>query len=81
MGGELTKLSETRWRYATGQRVYYVRQAKAPNEDLHQLGVYQVDGGGEDVRWVMAESVEQIASELRQAQRPAKPRAQATIPW
>lgn len=81
MGGELTKLSETRWRYATGQRVYYVRQAKAPNEDRHQLGLYQVDGGGEDVRWVMAESVDQILFELRKARPAAKPRGQATIPW
>src|SRR4026207_1842815 len=47
MGGELTKLSETRGRYATGRRVYYIRQMRAPNVDRQELGVYRVDGGRE----------------------------------
>jgi hypothetical protein len=67
MGGELTRLSETRWRYATARRVFYVKQLKAPDEDRRELGLYRVDGGG-DVRVVSADSVEQVAYDLRQGQ-------------
>ena len=74
----LTKLSETRWQYSTGRRVFYIRQVKAPNEDLHRLGQYQVDGGRDDLRWVMAESVDQITYELSVAQ-PAAPKPKATL--
>jgi hypothetical protein len=64
MNGELTKLSETRWRYAAGRRVYYIRQAKAPNEDTQEPGLYQIDGGRDNPHWAKAESVEQVADEL-----------------
>lgn len=68
MSGELTKLSETRWRYATARRVYYVRQMKAPNEDSQEPGRFRVDGGGDDVCIVAAHSVEQLVGDLRQNQ-------------
>ena len=68
MGGELTKLSETRWRYATARRVYYVRQMKAPDEDRQLPGLYRVDGGGGNVCVVTADSVEQLVGDLRHGQ-------------
>jgi hypothetical protein len=66
MNGELTKLSESRWRYATGRRVYYVRQVKAPNEDRGEPGRYRVDGGGELDYLITADSVEQVLFALGQ---------------
>jgi hypothetical protein len=68
MGGELSKLSETRWRYATGRRVYYVRQVKRPDEDRQEPGLYQVDGGRGSVCVVTAESIEQVVGDLSQGQ-------------
>jgi hypothetical protein len=65
MGGELTKLSETRWRFATARRVYYVRQVKVPDEDRQQPGLYRVDAGGGVVCMVTAGSVELLAEGLR----------------
>jgi hypothetical protein len=66
MGGELTRLSETRWRFATARRVYYLKQAKGPNEDTGEPGTYWVDGGSEGVHAVTAGSVEQVTSALAQ---------------
>lgn len=68
MGGELTKLSETRWRFATARRVYYVRQVKTPDEDRGQPGLYRVDAGGGSVCMVTADSVELLAEGLRQGE-------------
>jgi hypothetical protein len=68
MGGELTKLSETRWRYATARRVYFVRQVRAPDEDREQPGLYRVDGGGGNICVVTADSIEHLAADLRQGQ-------------
>ena len=69
-GQPWARLSETRWRYATARRVYYVKQLKAPDEDRSVPGLYRVNGGG-DVCVVSAGSVEQLASDLRQSQPPA----------
>jgi hypothetical protein len=80
MSAELTKLSETRWRYSAGRRVFYLRQLKSPNEDRRELGIYQVDGGGDDLRCVLADSVEHLVEGLQQEQGSAA-KAQATIPW
>lgn len=71
MSGELTKLSETRWRYATARRVFYVKQLKAPDEDRGVPGLYRVDAGGGDVCVVSVDSIEQVAYDLRQSQPPA----------
>lgn len=62
----LTKLSDTRWRYATGRRAYYIRQVRAPNADTQEDGLYLVDCGEGDGRWVASYSVERIAGELWQ---------------
>lgn len=68
--GRLTKLSDTRWRYETGRRVYYVRQVKAPNDDGSESGTYRVDGGPDHFGTLTAESIEQVADELERG-RPA----------
>jgi hypothetical protein len=60
MSSELTKLSETRWRYATDRRVFYVKQLKAPNEDTGELGRYRVDAGGDDQYVVTASALEPL---------------------
>lgn len=64
MGGTLTKLSDTRWRYQTGNRVYYIRQVVAPNAG--EWGYYLVDGGDGHTGVLTADSVEQVAVELRE---------------
>ena len=64
MSGELTKLSETRWRYATARRVFYVRQLKAPNEDTGEPGRYCVDAGGDDQYVVTAAALEPLLLDL-----------------
>jgi len=76
MGGELTKLSETRWQYATSRRVFYVKQVKAPNEDRQEPGLYRVDAGGGSVCLVTAHSIEQIVGDLRHS--PPAPKADPT---
>jgi len=72
MGGRLTKLSDTRWRYETGKRVYYVRQVMAPNGDSEE-GVYWVDGGADHTGTLTADSIERVVEEL-QEDRPVVPR-------
>jgi hypothetical protein len=60
----LTRLSDTRWHYATGRRTYYIRQVVAPNDDCQEDGLYLVDDGSDNVRLVASYSVERIAGEL-----------------
>jgi hypothetical protein len=60
MRGDVVKLSETRWRYATARRVYYVRQVKAPNEDRAEPGRYWVDAGADGDAVVTADSVDNV---------------------
>jgi len=67
MRGELTKLSETRWRYATARRGYYVRQLKAPNEDRGEPGRYWVDAGPDGDSVVTADSIDHVFLALDQA--------------
>ena len=66
MGGKLTRLSDTRWRYETRRRVYYVRQVRAPDEDLSEPGFYWVDGGEGHTGTLTAHSIEQVVAELRE---------------
>jgi hypothetical protein len=68
MGGRLTKLSDTRWRYETGRRVYFVRQVKRATEDLSESGLFWVDGGAGHTGTLTADSIEQVADELREGQ-------------
>lgn len=68
MGGRLTKLSDTRWRYESGNRVYYVRQVRAPDEDADEPGRYLVDGGEGHFGALAADSVEEVVDELRRGQ-------------
>jgi hypothetical protein len=75
--GTLTRLSDTRWRYETGRRTYYVRQVRAPNDDV--LGLFWVDGGANHTGTMTAGSIEQVAEALREGQalvQPADP-----VPW
>ena len=65
MSGELTRLSETRWRYATARRVFYVKQLKAPNEDTGEPGRFWIDAGGDDQYAVTAEALEHLLLDLR----------------
>ncbi|MBM3983350.1 MAG: hypothetical protein FJ304_24375 [Planctomycetes bacterium] len=77
MTDELIDLSATRWRFAVGRRTFYIRQLKAPNEAACERGYYEVDGGRNDIRWVAAGSVEQVADELS---REVSPKRQPPIP-
>ena len=65
MSGELTRLSETRWRYATARKLFFVKQLKAPNEDTGEPGRFLVDAGGDDRYVVMAHSLEGLLLDLR----------------
>lgn len=68
MGGKLMRLSDTRWRYATGRRVYYVKQVRAPGEDLAEPGLYWVDGGENHMGQLTAHSIEQATQALNEGQ-------------
>lgn len=73
MSGRLTQLSDTRWRFETGRRVYYVRQVKAPNEYASEPGLYRVDGGADHTGTLTADSIERVVEELREDQ--------PVVPW
>ena len=68
MGEKLMRLSDTRWRYATGRRVYYVKQVRAPDEDRAAPGLYWVDGGENHTGQLTAHSIEQVAEALNEGQ-------------
>jgi hypothetical protein len=72
MGGRLTRLSDTRWRYHSGRWVYFIRQVQAPNEYSSQPGLYWVDGGADHTGTVTADSIERVVEELRE-DRPVVP--------
>ena len=62
----LTKLSDTRWQYKLGKRVYYVRLVKAPDEGVLDSGIYWVDGGDNHSGTLTADSIEDALEELRE---------------
>lgn len=68
MGGRLLKLSDTRWRYETGRRVYFVRQVSSPNEDVLAAGLYWVDGGAGHTGALTAHSIEGVVEALEGGQ-------------
>lgn len=61
-------MSDTRWRYELGRRVYYVKQAKAPDEDSGEPGTYRVDAGANQKGTLAAHSIEHVAGALDEGQ-------------
>jgi hypothetical protein len=64
--GRLMRLSDTRWRYDAGRRVYFVKQLRAPDEDTAEPGLYRVDGGEDHAGCVAAHSLEQVLEAIQQ---------------